>query len=312
MFNFEHTKLTQTQFEQLAQLLTEFKKYYATAKFDVGKVKVELNLPLKARAIFKKQRATRIPLQLQDRVQHLLDILTHIDIIAPVNTDSLTTGNTFINPVIILKKGESLKIFLDARQLNIMIDEKNHSWPIEPIQIILTRVKGPIFSIADMNSAYNQMPLDKPSHHLTNFVIAGQQYCFKCLFYGFSIGSAAFSSFMSSIFKPLIRKKNKIVTYLEDVFIQGTTTEAMLKILTQYHTVLKNENLKAAPGKSFFFLDSVNFLGYQIQNNHTNPLKSKIDGFLKLPASKNKKETRNYVGFLTFFSKYIYNLQVIL
>ena len=95
MFNFEHTKLTQTQFENLAQLLTQFRICYATSKFDAGMIKVELNLPLKATAIFKKQRATRIQLQLQDRVQHLLDILTHFDIIAPVNTDSLTTGNTF-------------------------------------------------------------------------------------------------------------------------------------------------------------------------------------------------------------------------
>ena len=136
MFNFEHTKLTQTQFEKLAQLLTQFKKCYATSKFDVGKIKVELNLPLKATAIFKKQRATRIPFQLQDRVQHLLDILTHFDIIAPVNTDSLTTGNNFINPVFILKKRESLKIVLGARQLNTMIDETKCRWPIEPVQII--------------------------------------------------------------------------------------------------------------------------------------------------------------------------------
>ena len=62
MFNFEHTKLTQPQFEQLAQLLTLFHKCYATSKFDVGKIKVELNLPVKATANFKKQRATRIPL----------------------------------------------------------------------------------------------------------------------------------------------------------------------------------------------------------------------------------------------------------
>ena len=137
-----------------------------------GKFKLELNLPLKATAIIKKQRATRIPLQLQDRLQQLLDIFTHFDIIAPVNTDSLTTGSTFINPVLILKKGESLKIVLDARQLNTMIDEAKCSWPTEPIQVILSRIKGSIFSVADMNSAYNQMPLNKPSQRLTNIVIA--------------------------------------------------------------------------------------------------------------------------------------------
>ena len=252
MFNFEHTKLTQTQFEELAQLLIQFRKRYATSKFDVGKIKVELNLPLKATAIFKKRRATRIPLQLQDRVKHLLDMLTQFDKIAPVNTDNLTTGNTFINPVIIHKKGESLKIVLDARQLNTMIDETKSSWPTEPIQIILTRSKGPIFSIADMDSAYNQMPLDNPSQRLTNFVIAGQQYRFKRLFYGISIGPEAFSSFLSSIFKPLIRK-NKIIAYLDDVFIQDTTPVEILKTLTQYHTILKNENPQSCPRQILLF-----------------------------------------------------------
>ena len=116
---------------------------------------------------------------------------------------------------------------------------------------------------------------------------------------------------MSSIFKLLIRK-NKIKTYLDDVFIQDPTTDTMLRTLTEYHTILQNENLEAAPDKSFFFLDSVKFLGHQIQNNHIYPLKSKIDGFLKLKPPKNKKEIQKYVGFLTFISKYIYKLQVIL
>ena len=79
----------------------------------------------------------------------------------------------------------------------------------------------------------------------------------------------------------------------------------MLQTLDQYHKIFKNENLKAVPVKSFFFLDSVKFLGHQIQNNHIHPLKSKIDGFLNLQPPKNKKEIQNYVGFFTFISKYI-------
>ena len=102
MFNFEHTKLKQTQIVQLTQLLLQYKHCYATSIFDVGKTKDKLNLPLKAIEVFKKQRVTRITLQLHERVQHLLNILTHFEIIAHVNTDSLTTRNKFIIPVIIL------------------------------------------------------------------------------------------------------------------------------------------------------------------------------------------------------------------
>ena len=45
MFNFEHTKLTQTEFEELAQLHTRFKQCYGTSKTDVGKTKGEVNPP---------------------------------------------------------------------------------------------------------------------------------------------------------------------------------------------------------------------------------------------------------------------------
>ena len=65
------------------------------------------------------------------------------------------------------------------------------------------------------------------------------------------------------------------------------------------------KNLKAAPDKSFFFIDSVKFFGHQIQINHIHPLKSTVDEFLKLQAPINKKN-QNYIGFLTFISKYIY------
>ena len=97
-----------------------------------------------------------------------------------------------------------------------------------------------------MNSAYNQMPLDEQSRRLTQFVIGNQQYEFNRLFYGISIGPAAFSAFMSKIFRPLILKKNAI-TYLDDVFMQSQTEEEMFNVLEQYHQILQNENLKAAP-----------------------------------------------------------------
>ena len=52
-----------------------------------------------------------------------------------------------------------------------------------------------------MNSAYNQMPLDEQSRRLThNLLLVNQQYEFNRLFYGISIGPAAFSAFMSKIF----------------------------------------------------------------------------------------------------------------
>ena len=47
---------------------------YVTSKFDVGKVNSPLHLPPKPDAVFKKQRASKIPIHLQDKVNGLLDI----------------------------------------------------------------------------------------------------------------------------------------------------------------------------------------------------------------------------------------------
>ena len=165
----------------------KYRSVYATTNFDVGKTKVKLNLPMKKDAICKKQRISKEPIHLRDRIQKLLDVLKKYDIISPVNKEQLSTGNTFTNPVIILRKRESLKIVLDARYLNSMIDESKCNWPIEPVDVALTRINGTIFTTADLNSAYNEIPFDNESMRYTHFTIGNEQYRFKRLFYKISI-----------------------------------------------------------------------------------------------------------------------------
>ena len=104
MFDFQHSHLTQNEFEKVVTIILEYRQVYATTKFDVGKTKVRLNLPIKKDAIFKKQRISKVPIHLRERIQKLLDVLKKYDIIAPVNKEQLSTGNTFANPVIILQK----------------------------------------------------------------------------------------------------------------------------------------------------------------------------------------------------------------
>ena len=96
------------------------------------------------------------------------------------------------------------------------------------------------------------MPLDEQSRRLTQFLILHQQNEFNRLFYGISIGPAAFSNFMSKIFRQFILSKNAI-TYLDDVFMQSKTKDEMFIVLEKYHQILQNKNMKAAPDKSHFF-----------------------------------------------------------
>ena len=306
MFNFQLSQITQDEFDKLIKQLMKYSSVYATSKFDVGKFSSSLQLPLKPDAVFKKQRASKVPIHLHDEVNRLLNILEQYEIISPVNKEEQPKANTFINPVTILAKGESLQIVLDARYLNSLIDESKCNWPIEPIQVILRKKNGKYFTTADMTSAYNQMPIDEQSRRLTHFVIGNQQYEFNRLFYGISIGPAAFSAFMSKTFGSQILKN------LDDVFMQSHTKDKIFTVLEQYHKILQNENLKAAPDKSHFFLTRVKFLGHNIERNTINPLKSRIDAIQKLQPPTNKKKIQEFLGILNFLSKFVYKMQLYL
>ena len=291
MFDFQYLHLTQQKFEKIVTIILEYKQVYATTKFDVGKTKVKLNLPMKRDAIFKKQRISKVPIHLRERIQKLLDVLKKYDIIAPVNKEQLSTGNTFTNPVIIQRKGESLKIVLDARYLNSMIDESKCNWPIEPVDVALTRINGTIFTTADLNSAYNQIPLDEQSMRYTHFTIGNEQYCFKRLFYGISIGPA---SILTHFLFPLIRK-GTVITYVDDIFIQTNSYPQMYETLIEYHKILLKENLKAAPDNTYFMLKKVEFLGHIIEDKKVKPLTSRIDGFQKLEPPTSMKALQRYL-----------------
>ena len=92
--------------------------------------------------------------------------------------------------------------------------------------------------------------------------------------------------------------------------MQSQTKEEMFTVLEQYHKILQNENLKAVPDKSHFFLTRVNLLGHNIERNSITPLKSRIDAIQKLQPPTNKKKIQEFLGMLNFLSKYIYKMQL--
>ena len=75
-------------------------------------------------------------------------------------------GSEFINPIIILPKGNTVKLVLDARYLISITDLSPYSWPLEPIGSLLTRFKGNFFTTSDLCSAYNQVPLTEETKQL--------------------------------------------------------------------------------------------------------------------------------------------------
>ena len=85
-------------------------------------------------------------------------------------------GSLFVNPIILMPKNDYVKLVIDARYLNSVTDLTNYSWSLEPVQIIMTRVNGRVFSVSDVLCAYHQVPLSPETQNLSGFIIDGKHF----------------------------------------------------------------------------------------------------------------------------------------
>ena len=269
-FDFQYSDITDNEMPLLIDMLIDSKYVYSLHKFDVGKTRQKFHVTLKPNVELKLQRASKVPLHLKDKLEKLLTQLKDADIIREMADDD-EMGSVFVNPIILMPKNDYVKLVIDARYLNSVTDLTNYSWPLEPVQMIMTRVNGKFFSVSDLSCAYHQVPLSSETQKLTSFIIGGRQYTFTRGFYGLCGLPNFFSRLMTFHFDLLIRKKQAI-TYIDDTIKQSQTRGEMFTVINEYHTLLWKAGLKAAPDKTFFFLKKVKFLGHVISPDGIQPI----------------------------------------
>ena len=185
-------------------MLIDSKDVYSLHKFDVGKTRQKFHVTLKPNVELKRQRASTVPLYLKDKLEKLIKQLKEADIIRKMGNDD-EMGCLFVNPIILMPKNDYVKLVIDARYLNSVTDLTNYSWPLEPVQMIMTRVNGKFFSVSDLSCAFHQVPLNSAIEKLTSFIIGGRQCTFTRGFYGLCGLPNFFSRLMTIQFDPLIR-----------------------------------------------------------------------------------------------------------
>ena len=207
------------------RVLNENNDVFSKFTSDVGNITQEFHVKLKKDAELWKQRPSEVPLHYRARLEILLKELQRARIFREMGSD-VEMGSFFTNPIIILPKGDTVKLVIDARYLNSITDLSNYSWPLEPVQMLLTRLDGVYYTTSDLASAYNQVPLSEDTKKLTSFVVRRKQYRFEREFYGLCGLSNFFSRIMTIHFAEMIAKKQAI-TYVDDVILQAKTRAEM-------------------------------------------------------------------------------------
>ena len=218
-------------------------------------------------------------------------------------------GSLITNPIINLPKADTVKLVIDARYLNSFTDLSNYSWPLQPIQMLLTRLDGVYYTRSDLDSAYNHVLLSEDTKKLTSFVVGGKHYMFERGVYGLCGLPIFFSRIMTIHFAEMIAKK-QVITYIDDVILQAKTKAEMWKNLESYFKCLRSSGLKAAPKKTKLFLRKVQFLGHNISDKGIQLLANKVQDLKNLKSPENKRDVIRILGSLGFYSTFIKYLHV--
>ena len=304
--------LTDTEYITLCNMLLNDKTCYATHKNDVGKISTPFRYRLKPNAQLITQRPSKVPIHYRDKLNALLKELEKYNIIKQIGSspqDKPVYGTTYLNPLIIFPKGDTIKCVLDARHLTSNTEQSDESWPIEPFAPQLARANKKYKSAIDLMYAYAHTPLDEDTIKLTSFASEDKLFAFIRGFYGLKRLSNFFTKQMSTFFKTLIEQGFALV-YIDDILLLSDSKEHMFQLIEQLHIISTKNNLKVAPEKSFFMLLKVNIFGHEIGYNTIKPIHSKIAAIHKILSQTGKVALMSFIGALTFYTKFIEKLHI--
>ena len=86
-FDFQYSDITDNEMPLLIDMLIESKDVYSLHKFDVGKTRQKFHVTLKPNVELKRQRASKVPLHLKEKLERLLTQLNDADIIRQMRDD---------------------------------------------------------------------------------------------------------------------------------------------------------------------------------------------------------------------------------
>ena len=93
--------------------------------------------------------------------------------------------------------------------------------------------------------------------------------------------------------------------YLDDIIIYSQSEQEHLEHLEEIFIRLKAAGLKLKLEKCCFFKKHIQYLGHLISADGIQPLLEKLESIAKMPAPKNPKEVKQFLGLVGYYRKFV-------
>ena len=253
-----------------------------------------------------------IPYHLRDRVDKVIQEMLDEGIIEPQPMDEPAPWVSA--PCLVPKPDGSIRITLDARNINKAIEANNT--PIPHMEEIKSKLSGAkYFSKMDLKSAYWQLELHPDARYLTVFECNGKLYRYKRLLMGVKPAQGELTMALQPIFCHI----PDVYLIHDDLVIAAETQEEHNIALIAVLEAMSKAGLTLNASKCSYGVSEIKFWGMIFSADGVRPDPEKVDALNGLEPPRNKEELKSFIcmmqsnsDFIHQFSKKIEPLRTLL
>ena len=175
--------------------------------------------------------------------------------------------------------------------------------PLPKIDELYAKLKGyKVFSSLDLRSGYYHIGLTDSAKPKSAFVLSSLgKYQFNRVLFGLTQAPAYFQK----LIKDVLKGCNFAMGYLDDIIIYSRSEKEYLEHLEEIFIRLKAAGLKLKLEKCCFSKRHIQYLGHLISADGIQPLPEKLESIAKMPAQKNPKEVKQFLGLVGYYRKFV-------